>query len=391
MKKIEFGKSTPLTSILLNVFVGLCISIFTIGISFFVLEAYFENYYTSAKGIPQTAMHLPIYENSDFRSWNHKPGAQAEHGFGTPTPKISINSIGLRNDEVGEKNRTRYLMLGDSFTFGMGVDQSKAFPQRLQQFFGEKYHEVINGGIIGQTVDDVFMYLKHEGVKLKPDYVIYNFFVGNDVTELRRHEWEQDENENILSVKDTVLHADEKNRLRHREEKAPDSYFLFWLNQRIDVLKSKYGYGSPSGIDPTLTWPVFLADDHEFQDENLEEYWWQFEQALKQMNDFCKQNGITFIVSIIPMDTQVSTKYWKKYPGLPFDDEAFVAQRPQKRMEYYGRKHGIAVFDLLPYIQAAETENNEDFYFENDPHFNVLGHRFTASFLWKFLMDNYLR
>lgn len=393
MKKIQFSARGPLKIFkkILNLFIGLCISSITLALCFVILEAFFHYYYTSEKGIPQTAMNLPIYQNSEYRSWEHKPNARAEHGFGTPTPIIQINSIGLRNEEVAdEKNRKRYLLLGDSFTFGMGVNASDTFAVKLQKMLGNRYHNVINAGVIGQTIDDAFLYLKNDGIKLQPDFVIYNFFVGNDITELRRHIWEQSPDGGITKVTDKVLHADEKNRLRQREEKEPESYFLFWLQQKIDILKNKYGYASDT-IDPTLTWPVFLSDNHPSQDANLDDYWYSFETVLRQMNEYCKSQNVPLIINMIPMDTQINKSYWKKYPGTPFGEEEFEAKRPQKRMLFLGQKYGIPVLDLLPVLQNTEEQNNMSLYFDNDPHFNALGHRYTAAALWQYLMDHYLK
>ena len=31
-------------------------------------------------------MNLPIYQESEYRSWEHKPFARAEHGYGDPVP-----------------------------------------------------------------------------------------------------------------------------------------------------------------------------------------------------------------------------------------------------------------------------------------------------------------
>ena len=398
MKKLSFNPPSFVSQTLkwfLNIVFGLFLMGVTFIVLFLLLEVFFTAYYQSEKHTAQTAMNLAIYQNSSYRSWEHKPFAQASHGYGNPTPKISINSLGLRDNEVPEeKTRTRYLLLGDSFTFGMGVDQNKSFPARLQSFLGNKYHKVINAGVIGQTIDDVFMYLKYDGIKLKPDYVVYNFFVGNDVTELRRHTWERNGttgDADIIRVSDKLLHADEQNRLRHRESKEPDSYFMFWLEEKWNLLMRKYGDSSGESFDPTLTWPVFLSKYHKEQDPNIDRYWSEFEEVLRQMKTFCDKNDIEFIVSIIPMDVQVDVKYWKKYPGMPFDSDAFVAQRPQEHMKQLGEEYNIPVLDFLPIIQLEEKERNVDFYFENDPHFNILGHRFVASYIWEFLMDNYLR
>ncbi|MBT4936961.1 hypothetical protein HON22_03500 [Candidatus Peregrinibacteria bacterium] len=354
----------------------------SLGLVYFALESYFESYYKNAKNTPQTVMNLPIYQESQFRSWDHFPGAK------TQSQDISINSQGLRNKEVTlEKGKNRYLLLGDSFTFGLGVKQKDAFPQKLGAFLGSKYHNVINAGVVGQSIDDAYMYLKYEGAKLQPDFVVYNFFVGNDITELRRHEWIEDENKNILQVKDTLLEVDDKNRLRHKESQEPESYFVYWIEQKLSILKQKYL--SEEAFDPTLTWPVFLATNHPLQDKRIEEYWLKFEEALIQMNNFCKEHNIQLIVSIIPMDVQVSKNYWKKYPSTPFNDEAFEINRPQEYMKILGKRHNIDVLDVLDFMRADDKEKRP-LYFEKDPHFNKQGHRFMASYIWEFLMENYL-
>lgn len=373
-----------------QVIIGLVIMGITLGICFAGLELYFRHYYKNDSNTPQTVMNLPIYQESSYRSWDHKPNTVTYFGKGDPTPEIRINSIGLRNPEVSPiKERKRYLMLGDSFAFGMGVSEEDAFPARLQKYLGTKFHNVINAGVIGQTIDDEFMYLMHEGIKLQPDFVIYNFFVGNDITELRRHEWEKNNTGELIRVKDTVLHVNEKNQLRFRESKEPDYYFLFWLEQKIQIFKQKY-IPSTDVVDPTLTWPVFVSDINPGHDAKIDEYWLEFEEVLKQMNEFCKANHTQLIVNIIPMDVQVSKSYWKKYPNMPFDQEAFDAKRPQKRVKLLAQKYNIPTLDLLPWLQENEKENNEPLYFPDDPHFNVLGHRMAASYIWKFLMDNFL-
>ncbi len=375
---------------LINLFIGVIISSITFLITFHILEKYFADQYTNSKSTPKTAMNLQIYQESPNRSWDHKPFAEAEHGFGYPTPKIKINSIGLRNEEIPqEKTNQRFLMLGDSFTFGMGVDQDKTFSVRVQEGFGTKKQNIINAGVIGQTIDDAFMYLKYQGMSLKPDFVIYNFFVGNDVTELKRHKWKEDEAGNIVNVQDNELYVDKENRLRLKGKSSPKSFFLFWLKQKLEIIKQKY---SPSEeiFDPTLTWPIFLSENHELQDEHLEEYWIKFEEILKQINAFCEKKNIKFFIGVIPMDVQVSKQYWKKYPNLPFDDEAFKMQRPQKRIKELGEKYGIKIFDALPILKHEESINGS-FYFDEDPHFNVLGHRFYGAYLWRFIVNEFFK
>jgi lysophospholipase L1-like esterase len=349
-----------------------------------ILEAFFRGYYLHQETNTKTVLNLPIYQESDYRSWDHLPNSEIQHG----DTFIRIGSHGLRNKEIDTiKTKKRYLLLGDSFAFGMGVNESEAFPQKMGSFFGEKYHNVINAGVIGQTIDDAYMYLKNEGIKLQPDFIIYNFFVGNDVTELRRHEWIKNNKDEVVQVKDTILEVNDMNMLQHIQSQEPSSYFLYWMTQKISLIQQKY-FEKPSP-DPTLTWPVFLADNNSVQDIQINEYWWRYEEMLKKMQELSVKNNIPFIVSIIPMDVQVSHSYWKKYPGMPFDEESFKMKRPQEYMKLLGKRYNIPVIDPLVSFQQEEEQGNT-MYFSDDPHFTPLGHRFMASYIWEFLMNNYL-
>lgn len=80
----------------------------------------------------------------------------------------------------------RILMLGDSFTQGneVGVDKtfSKVLEYRLNQNSDLTY-EVINAGIRGGSPLQYYLWLKNEGLELKPDIIILNFYLGNDITD----------------------------------------------------------------------------------------------------------------------------------------------------------------------------------------------------------------
>ncbi len=391
MKKIQFnaGKGFYLNfkSFIQNFFLSLIIFSIASMLILICLEIYAKYYYSNLENNTTTATNMAIYNPSLYRSRKHKPNSEIKYDNWN---YIKINTQWLREDKDIStiKTKKRYLMLGDSFTFWMGVNQNEAFPQVLQKKLGI-YHTVINGGIIGQSIDDAFMYLKNDGIKFNPDFVIFNFFVGNDITEIRRHKWTESKNWELEKVEDSLLKVDEKNRLRHREKKMPKYLSLFWLKEKWKIIEFKY-FGKIEVFDPTLTWPIFLPIDHKDQDKNILDYWTRFEKILNDMNNYCKKRNIKFIVTIIPMDVQISKKYWKKYPWMPFDEESFKLKRPQQEMLILGKKYNIPVIDFLPLIQEKE-KTQWSFYFKDDPHFNRLGHLFAASFIWDVLMNNYLK
>ncbi len=102
--------------------------------------------------------------------------------------KVTTNSCGMRGPERSiEKapNVYRIALLGDSFTFGWGVEQTKAFPQILEDTLNHSYRnsemrfEVLNFGVPGySTFQEVFRFLE-SGKEFNPDAVVV-FFIEND-------------------------------------------------------------------------------------------------------------------------------------------------------------------------------------------------------------------
>ena len=95
---------------------------------------------------------------------------------GTP---FHTNALGLRDTEVTDDGRQRILAIGDSCTFGWGVEQDEAYPEVLQQRLdrgpqGGRYR-VINAGVPGYTSYHGRLYLAERGVALKPTVVVAGY------------------------------------------------------------------------------------------------------------------------------------------------------------------------------------------------------------------------
>jgi len=94
----------------------------------------------------------------------------------------STNSHGLRSSvEIPfkkAKNEYRILLLGDSWSFGIGVNDNQTFSHLLQVNLQKKYPDkkitVINAGCPGYCLAQDFIYLKFRGIKYDPDMVIVN-------------------------------------------------------------------------------------------------------------------------------------------------------------------------------------------------------------------------
>ncbi|OGL41823.1 MAG: hypothetical protein A2161_18625 [Candidatus Schekmanbacteria bacterium RBG_13_48_7] len=101
---------------------------------------------------------------------------------------VVTNSKGYRTAEFSEKkpfNTFRIISLGDSSTFGWGVDNDKTFSAKLQtllnseQRFQALNFEVINMGIPGYTTEHGVRLLDKEVSNLDPDMLIVSYGVND--------------------------------------------------------------------------------------------------------------------------------------------------------------------------------------------------------------------
>jgi hypothetical protein len=103
-----------------------------------------------------------------------KPDLHAAWGLGN----VATDEFGLRNEHPAEKPAGVYriLMLGDSVTFGYGVDQTQSFPAVLERLLNENNqakYQVINAGIPGYSIQDEGALLPALLARYKPDLVLW--------------------------------------------------------------------------------------------------------------------------------------------------------------------------------------------------------------------------
>jgi lysophospholipase L1-like esterase len=101
-----------------------------------------------------------------------------------PVWRIALNEEGFRSAAFESAKRPgvlRVACIGDSWTFGMNVDQNKMYPARLEALLhadppaGVKDVEVMNFGILGYTSFQGLQLLKTRVLDLHPDVVVIGF------------------------------------------------------------------------------------------------------------------------------------------------------------------------------------------------------------------------
>ncbi len=99
--------------------------------------------------------------------------------FAVPERELSINSLGMRMREVEREKpvgRFRIACLGDSVTFGWGVEEAASFPRRLETLLRERFPdrdvEVLNFGVPGFSSEQAKRFMASRLNEFSPDWVL---------------------------------------------------------------------------------------------------------------------------------------------------------------------------------------------------------------------------
>ena len=125
----------------------------------------------------------PSYVQHDAAlGWSYVPGAISRHVTEEFDVRIEINSDGFRGRDWERKRpqALRMLVLGDSETFGWGVDQENTFASLLAR--EHRDWQVLNAGVSGYGTDQQLLLMKRLLPVVEPDLVIC-VFAYNDLFE----------------------------------------------------------------------------------------------------------------------------------------------------------------------------------------------------------------
>jgi hypothetical protein len=157
--------------------------------------------------------------------------------------RVTINEDGLRGPPLRAKSddTVRILCLGDSMTFGIGVEQASAYPGMIERILRERHPgrdiQVINGGVPHYGTLDERNFLAKHGSELRPDFIVVQFYAGDDFEQNRmasgeRYQFTEDDlvyHSSFAASKDPpwlrLLNA-----VKHR------SHLVHWISERAGGL-----------------------------------------------------------------------------------------------------------------------------------------------------------
>jgi hypothetical protein len=102
--------------------------------------------------------------------------------------RVRINEHSLRGADVPlakPAGELRVLVVGDSLTFGAGVDEDETYPAALERALratdGLANARVVNAGVNGWSAWHYRRWTEARGLKFEPDVLVVGLFFGNDM------------------------------------------------------------------------------------------------------------------------------------------------------------------------------------------------------------------
>ena len=132
------------------------------------------------------------YVCSPTIGWTGRSNYQTLYGRDEFAHLIQLNSKGMYDTEHSlqkDDNTFRILLVGDSFTEALQVDETQTAHQLLENLLNEhlgnngKSYEVISTAVSGWGTGQQLLYYREQARLYNPDLVVLLFFIGNDLIE----------------------------------------------------------------------------------------------------------------------------------------------------------------------------------------------------------------
>jgi hypothetical protein len=296
--------------------------------------------------------------------WAHKPGQEGI--FETPQFRthVRINDKGLRDRShsyEGQNDGQRILVLGDSFAWGYGVEESERFSQILEKSLDV---EVVNAGVSGYSTDQELLWYRNEGIKYETDLVIL-VVTGNDV------------GDNAQELVSTIYYKPrfvlERGKLILKgnpvPKTSPQGRFIYSLSQRSALayflvqryfdVRSLYGKFRANTDSPGPSVSAAGTPTEPFKLTIA---------LLNEMRELAESKHAEFMI--------VSTDRWWNYPGEEIYKDFVTTMQNE----------GFLVLD----VESVPGFDPKAMLIPGDGHWNRAGHAFVTEQIKDFIEQNQL-
>ena len=341
---------------------------------------------------------------------------------------VKINALGFRDREFGPKpeGRTRILAVGDSFTYGWGVEANESWPKVLEARLRQLGHdvEVANLGKPGASPATYAEIASRAVPVLKPDLVIVGILQGEDLAQTAL---EASVNSSADAPDARPTSAATPPRLRERVGSAgrrmypnflrllgrlrprQQSLSGLWKREaraivetltpqeraRFDGLDEQVkraflnGELNPSLIQTSVKQPRYFLDTFRADRPEVQSLISSVAGSLAEIKKVAGRYGCEVIVVSVPLKVYAGREDLESCRRLGFELIAEMAESdsPDRAVEDACRIAGLKFISVTDEFRKAADATH--LFYEMDGHFNPSGHRVFAELLTPRLLQQW--
>lgn len=300
------------------------------------------------------------------RGYALRPGQATRLRYNDYDYVLRTNALGLPGPEVlptRDPGTTRLMVLGDAFTMPEGVPYERSYPALLAGELSAcgRRVEVVNAGVTGYGPNEVAAQLAELAPVLRPDRVLYQFFV-NEFGEVGQEARERQEEIGLLPAgplpRQMVLHAQ-----------------LLAHGERLARLGEERLTGRPGGWRSAMALLPYhrTGESAYYAPERLQ----RLSRRLAEIQAAAAAVGARMEVLFVPGAISVvrpeDLDYFPRGEDLQ-DRGRYDLERPLRALRALAAPLHLPVHDLTPALRAADAPA----YFRTSLHFTEAGHRAAA-------------
>ena len=307
------------------------------------------------------------------------PGQQGERRIpGVYAFRYSNNSLGWRGRrEYREAKQTDYrvLFLGDSFTYGLGVNDDQTFAAQVEKDLkaGHMSVEVMNAGCPGKGTDYALKCFQTVGRKFHPDLTVLAFF-SNDFQDNARGEYYNIGRRGDLQVKTLDCR---RGAIKAVLDRLPAYNWLISWSQAANLIKQagvkvlinrarKTGPDASRGL--VVSYARGASGYSTASNRELTRIY------VGQLNAAVKQAGGALMMFYIPISQEV-LEY--RQTGTISPDERAIQQ--------IAAQNGLMLWSLTPLL--AHSGQSIDRLYYSEGHWTAAAHAIAARYLSRLIQS----
>lgn len=284
---------------------------------------------------------------------------------------VNIDEFGARTTPYPADHSTLVPILGDSFTFGVGVEDDKTFVSRLSTSLSFESARLLNLGMTGTALHNHLdtLELRHEELG-RPGHYVLCLFMGNDLTNLWRHY-----QRSTLDVSSSGGKGRRwlwrANVFVYHHPLLKKFFALQFLRQKLLALLNR---GDRGFMDP-----VFLAMRRDLS--YLEDSVGYLRQELTRLKEISSRLGFEAHFILIPDVLQLDAgRLAGKAESLGLDPDALAPERIATVIAQALDEFQLPYLDIGPCLSSLEIG---ELYYTQDSHFTAAGHALAARCILK--------